>query len=77
MNEKISNLSQLAYVRRYTLTDGSEAGLKIVEVHNGKLRFLLNESKALEMPQLWHEGTNVSFVSERTYGEGNTVYAAI
>lgn len=64
MNEKISNLSQLAYVRRYTLTDGSEAGLKIVEVHNGKLRFLLNESKALDMPQLWHEGTNVSFVSK-------------
>lgn len=52
MNEKISNLSQLAYVRRYAISDGREAGLKIAEVNNGKLRFLLNESKALDMPQL-------------------------
>lgn len=64
MNGKVSNLSQIAYVRRYTLTDGKEAGLKIVEVNNGKLRFLLNESKALDIAQLWHEGTNISFVSK-------------
>lgn len=67
MNEKISNLSQLAYVRRYMLADGNEAGLKIVEVNNGKLRFLLNESKALDLPQLWHEGTNISFVSKNGF----------
>ncbi|MDE6397849.1 MAG: aldose 1-epimerase family protein, partial [Clostridiales bacterium] len=64
MNEKVSNLSQIAYVRRYIFTDGNEAGVKIAEVNNGKLRFLLNESKALDVSQLWHEGTNISFVSK-------------
>ena len=63
-NGKISNLSQIAYIRRYTLSDGAESGLKIVEVNNGRLRFLLNESKALDMSQLWHGGTNISFVSK-------------
>lgn len=64
MDGKTSNFNQLAYVRRYTLTDGAESGLKIIEVNNGVLRFLLNESKALDMPQLWHMGTNISFVSK-------------
>ncbi len=64
MNGKISNFAQLAYIRRYTLTEGKEAGLKIVEVNNGKLRFLLNESKALDIAQLWHEGVNISFLSK-------------
>ena len=42
MNGKISNFQQLAYVRRYTLTDAAEAGLRVTEVNNGVLRFLLN-----------------------------------
>lgn len=46
------------------LTDGAKAGLKIVEVDNGNLRFLLNESKALDISQLWKEGENVSFLSK-------------
>lgn len=64
MEGKRNNLAQIAYVRRYTLTEGRERGLKIVEVDNGKLRFLLNESKALDIAQLWHEGENASFVSK-------------
>lgn len=67
MDGRISNFSQLAYVRRYTLTDGKESGLKVIEVNTGKIRFLLNESKALDMMQLWHEGTNVSFVSKNGF----------
>lgn len=63
-NGKISHPSQVAYIRRYTLSGGGEDGVKIIEVNNGKLRFLLNESKALDIPQLWHEGTNISFVSK-------------
>ncbi len=64
MNGKVSNFAQLAYIRRYTLTEGREAGLKIVEVNNGVLRFLLNESKALDIAQLWHNGVNISFLSK-------------
>ncbi len=64
MEGKVSNAAQIAYVRRYTLTEGQEAGLKITEVDNGKLRFLLNESRALDIAQLWHGGKNVSFVSK-------------
>ena len=64
MEKKVGNREQIAYVRRYTLTDGAKAGLKIAEVDNGKLRFLLNESKALDITQLWHRGMNVSFLSK-------------
>ena len=62
MKGQINNLSQIAYARRYELTEGKERGVRIIEIDNGVLRFLLNESKALDMAQLWHKGTNVSFV---------------
>lgn len=64
MEGKVSNTAQIAYVRRYTLTEGRETGLKIIEVENGRLRFLLNESRALDIAQLWHGGKNVSFISK-------------
>lgn len=67
MNGKISNYMQIAYVRRYTLTEGKESGLKVVEVNNGVLRFLLNESKALDIMQLWHAGVNISFVCKNGF----------
>lgn len=67
MNGKISNGMQVAYTRRYTLTEGKENGLKVIEVDNGCLRFILNESKALDIMQLWHEGKNISFVSKNGF----------
>lgn len=74
MNGKISNLSQIAYVRRYTITDGREEGLKVVEVNNGVLRFMLNESKALDVMQLWHKGVNLSFVSKNGFTKRETPF---
>ncbi len=71
MNGKISNPAQIAYVRRYTLSAGKENGLKVIEVNNGKLRFLLNESKALDIMQLWHEGVNISFLSKNGFTAQN------
>ncbi len=62
MIKQINNLSQIAYVRRYELTEGKERGVRIIEVDTGVIRFLINESKAMDMPQLWHQGTNISFV---------------
>jgi len=67
MNEKISNFRQSASLCRYTVTEGGEKGLDIIDCDNGKLRFLLNVSKACDMMQLYHKGQNVSFVSKNGF----------
>ena len=46
MNGKISNMAQISYVRRYLLTDGKEAGVKVVNAADkfpdaAKVRFLI------------------------------------
>lgn len=67
MNGKINNLSQIASVRRYVFTDGKEKGIDVIDCDNGKIRFLLNESKALDIMQVYHEGQNVSFLSKNAF----------
>lgn len=67
MNGKISNFKQIASIQRYTITEGREKGLDVIDCNNGKLRFLLNVTKALDIMQLWHEGQNVSFVSKNAF----------
>ena len=67
MNGKISNLAEVASIRRYTLTGGKEAGLDILDCDNGKIRFLLNLSKASDIMQLYHEGQNMSFISKNGF----------
>ena len=66
-NKKINNCLQSAYIRRYTLTDGAENGLKVIELNSGDLRVLLNESKALDVMQVWHKGVNISFISKNGF----------
>lgn len=58
---------QKASLRRYTLTDGRGKGLEIIDCDNGKLRFLLNVNKALDVMQLYHEGQNMSFLSKNAF----------
>lgn len=67
MDGRITNLEQIASVRRYTITDGKGAGLRVIDCDNGTIRFLLNESKALDMMQLYYKGQNVSFVSKNAF----------
>lgn len=68
MNEnKISNPLQTGYVRRYTLCDGKENGLRVVELNNGTVRVMLNESKGLDVMQIWNKGVNMSFVSKNGF----------
>ncbi len=67
MNGKINNLAQVASVRRYIYTDGREKGIEVIDCDNGKIRFLLNESKALDIMQVFHEGQNVSFLSKNAF----------
>lgn len=74
MNKKLNNLDQIAYVRRYVLTEGAAAGLKVIEVYNGVLRFLLNESKTLDIMQLFHKGTNISYLSKNPFTKRETTF---
>ena len=67
MDGRISNLQQVASIRRYTLTEGCEKGLDVLDCDNGKIRFLLNVSKACDIMQLYHEGQNMSFVSKNGF----------
>ena len=67
MDGKISNLMQAASIRRYAFTEGVEKGLDVLDCDNGKIRFLLNVSKALDVMQLYHEGQNMSFISKNGF----------
>lgn len=67
MNGKISNFEQIASVRKYALKGGRGDGLNVVDCDNGKIRFLLNESKALDMMQMYYEGQNLSFLSKNAF----------
>ena len=74
MNGKINHISQVSYIRRYTLNGGTEDGLKVIEIDNGNIRFLLNESKALDIMQLWHQGMNISFISKNGFTKRETPF---
>ena len=64
---QVSNFSQVASLRRYTFSDGAEKGLDVIDCDNGKIRFLLNVSKALDIMQMYHEGQNLSFISKNGF----------
>ncbi len=72
MDGKISNFAQVASLRRYTITEGQEQGLDVLECDNGKIRFLLNVSKACDIMQFYHEGQNVSFISKNGFTKRET-----
>ena len=74
MDGRISNFQQVASVRRYTLTEGREKGLDVLDCDNGKIRFLLNVSKACDIMQLYHEGQNMSFVSKNGFTKRETPF---
>jgi len=59
----VGNASQLCSAVRSQVTEGRAVGARLIHVHNGCLDFVLDESHALDIAQLWHEGVNVSFVS--------------
>ena len=67
MDGRISNFAQMASLRRYTITEGREKGLDVIDCDNGRIRFLLNVSKACDIMQLYHRGQNMSFVSKNGF----------
>lgn len=74
MDGRISNFAQVASVRRYTFTEGREKGLDVIDCDNGRLRFLLNVSKACDIMQLYHEGQNMSFLSKNAFTKRETAF---
>ena len=74
MDGRISNFQQVASIRRYNLSEGREKGLDVLDCDNGKIRFLLNVSKACDIMQLYHEGQNMSFVSKNGFTKRETPF---
>ena len=75
MDERISNFAQVAILRRYTLTEGREKGLDVIDCDNGKIRFLLNVSKACDIMQLYYKGQNMSFISKNGFMQREIPFA--
>ncbi len=67
MDGRISNWKQVASLRRYTVTEGTEKGMDILDCDTGRIRFLLNVNKACDVMQLYHKGQNMSFVSKNGF----------
>ena len=67
MDGRISNYMQMASMRRYHLMGGTQDGLEVIDCDNGRLRFLINVSKACDIMQIYHEGQNVSFISKNGF----------
>ena len=74
MDGRISNFGQVASLRRYTLSEGKENDIEVIDCDNGKIRFLLNVSKACDMMQLYHEGQNMSFISKNGFTKRETPF---
>jgi hypothetical protein len=64
MKAEIGNPEQVCMAQRVQVTDGRGNGARQIYIANGKLNFVLLESNALDIYRLWHEGTNVGFVSK-------------
>lgn len=73
-NGRINDLLQVFGIRRYTLCGGAEDGIKVIDCTNGKLRFLLNESKSLDIMQIYYEGVNTSFISKNGFTKRETPF---
>ena len=74
MDKRISNLAQVASIRRYRLMGGKADGIEVLDCDNGRIRFLLNVSKACDLMQLYHEGQNVSFLSRNGFVKRETSF---
>jgi len=64
MNRKIGNINQLCEAQRVMVSDGRGKGSRLIYCSNGKLNFVLSESNALDVLRLFHEGTNIGFLTK-------------
>ena len=74
LNKKISNRLQNAYVRRYVLTEGKEAGIRVIELGCGVMRALINENHGMDIMQLSHKGDNIGFICKNGFNNENLAF---
>ena len=72
MNKKMNCLRQVCYADRVTVNSGKSDGLKLIYCAAGKLGFILNESKCLDVASLSVNGENVSFISKNGFTNQQT-----
>ena len=74
LNKKVSNRLQSSYVRRYTLTEGKECGVRVIELGCGTMRALINENHGMDIMQLSHRGDNIGFISKNGFNNDNLAF---
>ena len=73
-NKRIANRLQNSYVRRYTLTEGKECGIRVVELGCGVMRALINENHGMDIMQLSHRGDNIGFICKNGFNNENLMF---
>ncbi len=63
MTGKINNIEQVCSIKRLKYLSGRAKDLEILLVNNGKISFELLVDKCLDIGALYHEGTNISFLT--------------
>ena len=64
MMEMINNNEQLCCARKLKFYDGRERGENIITIENGCLSFTILQDRGLDIYDLRHRGTNISFLSK-------------
>ena len=63
--KRASNLSQIAFARRFTYAEGMAKGMNAIDVKSGSgLRFTVLEERGLDLYELEYKGINVSFLNK-------------
>lgn len=76
LKRQLGNKEQLCSARKYVFADGPEKGQEIIEADNGKLHFMINASRAMDLGQLRYRGTNVSFISRNGFYGAETEFGS-
>ncbi len=64
LSQRIGSMQQLAYIRPITYQDGRAAGLRALDVKNGRLSFRILADKCLDVGEFSYGGVNFSFLSK-------------
>lgn len=62
--QRIGSMQQLAYIRSLTYQEGRCAGLRALEVKNGRLSYRILTDKCMDMGEFSYGGVNFNFLSK-------------
>ncbi len=73
---RTSNLSQLAFARRFAYTEGMADGMRAIDVKGGSgLRFTVLEDRGLDFYEMEYKGINLSFLTKNSPVSGKRFIA--